>query len=166
MSEITLTVTDTHDATRTFQAASRGNLMEALRDAGFDDLLAMCGGACACATCHVYVDDPARLAGLAPMKPDEDGLLEGCDERRPNSRLSCQIRMNETLGRAGGHHRADGVTPAAAGLITTPSPGEEDHPAFMEVMKASDQAAINAKRRVLSVTSSPNRRSIMVSRLK
>lgn len=92
-----ISVTDTAGAARTIEAAPRGSLMEAIRDSGFDDFLAMCGGACACATCHVYVQDPARLANLPPMKPDEDALLDGCDDRRPNSRLSCQIRMNETL---------------------------------------------------------------------
>ena len=92
-----ITVTDTGGATRAIAAPLNRPLMEAIRDAGFDDLLAMCGGACACATCHVYVDDPDRLAALPPMKEDEDALLDGAEERRENSRLSCQIRVTDAL---------------------------------------------------------------------
>jgi 2Fe-2S ferredoxin len=58
---------------------------------------AECGGACSCATCHVYVDE-AWLARLAPPAPDELDMLTGvAAERRPNSRLSCQIPMRPDL---------------------------------------------------------------------
>lgn len=70
------------------------SLMETLRDAGVDDILALCGGCCACATCHVYVDDE-QFALLTPMTEDEDELLESSDHRRANSRLSCQVIMSE-----------------------------------------------------------------------
>lgn len=70
--------------------------MEALRDAGFDDILALCGGNCSCATCHIYVD-PGRLDQLGPMSADEDDLLDSSDHRRPNSRLSCQIPITDAL---------------------------------------------------------------------
>jgi ferredoxin, 2Fe-2S len=72
------------------------SVMENIRDAGFDELLALCGGCCSCATCHVHVDE-AWLAALAPMGPDEDDLLDSSDHRRPNSRLSCQIEYGESL---------------------------------------------------------------------
>ncbi|MGQ0740787.1 MAG: 2Fe-2S iron-sulfur cluster-binding protein [Alphaproteobacteria bacterium] len=64
-------------------------VMEALRDAGLP-ITAECGGACACATCHIYVDE-AWLARLAPRKPEEIDMLDMGVAVKPNSRLSCQI---------------------------------------------------------------------------
>ena len=62
-----------------------------------DGIVAECGGNCICATCHVFVDPP-QLALLAAMSPQEDATLEGTAvERRPNSRLSCQISVEESL---------------------------------------------------------------------
>lgn len=69
--------------------------MEAIREAGFDEMLALCGGACSCATCHVYV--AADAADLPPMSDDEDDLLESSEHRTPLSRLSCQIRITPDL---------------------------------------------------------------------
>ncbi len=57
---------------------------------------AECGGACACATCHVYVD-PAWLPRLAERSPAEEGMLEFASEVEPNSRLSCQIKVTDEL---------------------------------------------------------------------
>ena len=51
------------------------SVMEVIRDGGIDELLALCGGCCSCATCHVHVD-PAFLAKLPPMSEDEDDLLD------------------------------------------------------------------------------------------
>ncbi len=68
-------------------------VMEAIRDAGFDDLLALCGGCCSCATCHVFVDT-AFADRLPPMSDDEDELLDTSDHRNEQSRLSCQIRLS------------------------------------------------------------------------
>jgi len=65
-------------------------VMEAIRDNGFDELLALCGGCCSCATCHVHVD-PAFKDKLPEMSEDEDDLLDSSDHRDENSRLSCQI---------------------------------------------------------------------------
>ena len=70
-------------------------LMEELRtleDAGF----ALCGGACACATCHVYVD-AEWLARLPPPLPHETDMLSELPARRSNSRLSCQIVLLDEL---------------------------------------------------------------------
>ena len=71
-------------------------VMENIRDNGFDELLALCGGCCSCATCHVHVDEQ-WLPALPPMGADEDDLLDTSDHRRPNSRLSCQISYSEAL---------------------------------------------------------------------
>ena len=71
-------------------------VMEAIRDNGFDELLALCGGCCSCATCHVHVD-PAFKDRLAPMSEDEDDLLESSDHRDENSRLGCQVPFTADL---------------------------------------------------------------------
>ena len=78
------------------EAASGGSVMEAIRDSGFDELLALCGGCCSCATCHVYVD-PAFAALVNPLSEDENDLLESTDHRQDNSRLSCQLQMTAAL---------------------------------------------------------------------
>ena len=69
------------------------SLMEALRDAGYDEVLALCGGCCSCATCHVQLDD-ASLAQLEAMSEDENDLLDSSDHRTHRSRLSCQIAVS------------------------------------------------------------------------
>ena len=71
-------------------------VMEAIRDNGFDELLALCGGCCSCATCHVHVD-PAFADKLPAMSEDEDDLLESSDHRNETSRLSCQIEFTADL---------------------------------------------------------------------
>lgn len=87
----------TRDGTETEAAGETGQtLMNVIRDSGFDELEAMCGGCCSCATCHVYVD-PAFAALMPKMGNDEDDLLEGSSHRRPESRLSCQIPFNDIL---------------------------------------------------------------------
>lgn len=72
------------------------SLMEIVRDAGVDELLALCGGCCSCATCHVYVDE-AYGDAVRFISPDEDDLLDSSDHRRPNSRLACQIMFTRQL---------------------------------------------------------------------
>jgi 2Fe-2S ferredoxin len=71
--------------------------MENIRNAGFDELMAMCGGCLSCATCHVYVENIPADASLPAMSVDEDDLLGGLDHRQPNSRLSCQIPFSAEL---------------------------------------------------------------------
>lgn len=72
------------------------SLMEVIRDAGVDELLALCGGCCSCATCHVHVD-AEYFDRLPPMSDDEDDLLDSSDHRGETSRLSCQIPLTEDL---------------------------------------------------------------------
>src|SRR5258708_36484978 len=72
------------------------SLMEVIRDNGFDELLALCGGCCSCATCHVYVD-ASFMDILPPMSDDENDLLDCSSHRQENSRLSCQLRCTSDL---------------------------------------------------------------------
>jgi 2Fe-2S ferredoxin len=72
------------------------SLMEALRDNGLDEVLALCGGCCSCATCHVYVEGD-RAAELSPVSEDENDLLDSSDNRNSQSRLSCQIPLTAEL---------------------------------------------------------------------
>jgi 2Fe-2S ferredoxin len=78
-------------------------IMEMLRDAGLP-ITAECGGACACATCHVYVDEQwTEKTGKASAM--EEDMLDFAFEVQPNSRLCCQIKVTDEL---------DGLT------VTTP----------------------------------------------
>ena len=72
------------------------SVMEVIRDGGIDEILALCGGCCSCATCHVHVD-PAFVDLLKPMSPDEDDLLDSTSDRDATSRLSCQIDLTDAL---------------------------------------------------------------------
>ncbi|CAA9287237.1 MAG: Ferredoxin, 2Fe-2S [uncultured Craurococcus sp.] len=83
------------DGTATPVEAVEGeSLMQAAINACIDGIVAECGGNCMCATCHVYVD----AAGLPAMAEGEDALLDGAAaERRPNSRLACQIPVTPAL---------------------------------------------------------------------
>ena len=91
-----LIVTTRSGETRDVEAAAGLTVMEAIRDNGFDELLALCGGCCSCATCHVHVD-PAFADLLPSLTADEDDLLDSSDDRDATSRLSCQIPFTDTL---------------------------------------------------------------------
>ena len=91
-----ITITGRSGDERSISAADGLSLMENIRDAGFDELLALCGGCLSCATCHVHVDEEF-LAGLPAMSRDEDDLLDSSSFRQPNSRLSCQITVSPAL---------------------------------------------------------------------
>ena len=81
---------------RTIEASAGRSLMENLREGGIDEILALCGGNCSCATCHVHVS-AEWIGKLPPMGSDEDDLLDSSDDRRPDSRLSCQIPVTDEL---------------------------------------------------------------------
>jgi 2Fe-2S ferredoxin len=72
------------------------SVMEAIRDSGIDELLALCGGCCSCATCHVYTEIPDGSL-LPPLAADENDLLDGSSHRKANSRLSCQIPVSSSI---------------------------------------------------------------------
>ena len=81
---------------RAVEGQSGLSVMEVIRDHGIDELLALCGGCCSCATCHIHVDEE-WVGALPQMKPDEDDLLDSSDHRSANSRLSCQIPFGAEL---------------------------------------------------------------------
>ena len=72
------------------------SVMEVIRDAGIDEILALCGGCASCATCHVHVD-PEFAAKLPALTEDENDLLDSSSDRRENSRLSCQVEFTDAL---------------------------------------------------------------------
>lgn len=80
----------------TIDVAEGLTVMEAIRDNGFDELLALCGGCCSCATCHIHVD-AAFTDKLPAMSDDENDLLDSSDHRDATSRLSCQIAFTSDL---------------------------------------------------------------------
>lgn len=71
-------------------------VMEGAIDNNVPGIVAECGGACACATCHSYIDDK-WLEKLPPMEDMEDAMLESALDRRENSRLTCQIEVTNEL---------------------------------------------------------------------
>lgn len=91
-----ITVVNQEGEESTVDAAEGRTLMEVIRDNGFDELLALCGGCCSCATCHVHFD-PAYMDKVPPMSEDENDLLDSSEHRDENSRLSCQIPVTADL---------------------------------------------------------------------
>lgn len=91
-----LIVTTREGETRTLEAPAGLSVMEVIRDGGVDELLALCGGVCSCATCHVHID-PEFAGAVSPITEDESDLLDSSSHRNATSRLSCQIRMNDAL---------------------------------------------------------------------
>jgi 2Fe-2S ferredoxin len=81
---------------REVQAPAGISLMEAARQNQVHGIVALCGGACACATCHVYIA-PQWCGKIACCEEMEAGMLETAWQRRDNSRLSCQIPLAAAL---------------------------------------------------------------------
>jgi 2Fe-2S ferredoxin len=87
-----------HDGSQSIVDIKPGeSVMFGATQGGITGIVGECGGFCSCATCHIYVDD-AWLAKLPPMTEHEDEMLEGTvSERKPGSRLSCQISVTDEL---------------------------------------------------------------------
>ncbi len=99
-----ITFTDSKGTARTVEAEVGSTVMETAIRHKIPEIVAECGGACACATCHVYVDD-AFMAVVGKPQAMEEDMLDFAYDVKANSRLSCQIK----------------VTPALDGLkVTTP----------------------------------------------
>jgi ferredoxin, 2Fe-2S len=79
----------------TLEGREGWSVMEILRDGGLD-IAAECGGACACATCHVYVQGD-WLDKTGDKSAMEDSMLDFAESVEPNSRLSCQIKVSDAL---------------------------------------------------------------------
>ncbi len=79
------------------EAEVGGSVMQAAKGAMVPGIEAVCGGNCLCGTCHCYVEDAARLSALPAPDALEASMLEATPEPRPNSRLTCQILVTESL---------------------------------------------------------------------
>lgn len=94
MAKLTVVIRDGSE--REIEGTPGLSVMEIIRDNGFDELLALCGGCCSCATCHVFVD-PTYFNRLPAMSDDENDLLDSSSYRGATSRLSCQIPFGDEL---------------------------------------------------------------------
>lgn len=72
------------------------SVMEGAINNNIEGIVAECGGACACATCHGYIDE-AWVEKLTAMDDMEDSMLDAAFERKANSRLTCQIEVSDEL---------------------------------------------------------------------
>jgi 2Fe-2S ferredoxin len=88
-------VTDQNGAEHELEGLDGWRVMEVIRDWGLN-IKAECGGSCSCATCHVWVDEPWFEKLTAPTDDEEDLLFSTLD-KKPTSRLSCQILLSDDL---------------------------------------------------------------------
>jgi len=101
---VQITFIDTAGTARTVEGEVGATVMETAIKNGVPGIEAECGGACACSTCHVYIEEAWR-AKVGEPSPMETDMLDFAYDVRPSSRLSCQIKVREDL---------DGLT------VTTP----------------------------------------------
>jgi 2Fe-2S ferredoxin len=87
---------DSEGARREIDVEAGNTIMEAAIDNDVPGIVAECGGACACATCHAYIDED-WVARLPEMDDMEDAMLDSALDRKANSRLTCQISMTDKL---------------------------------------------------------------------
>jgi ferredoxin, 2Fe-2S len=93
---VKITFIDTAGTARTVEGEVGSTVMETAIKNGVPGIEAECGGACACSTCHVYIDDAWREKVGEPSPMEED-MLDFAYEVKPSSRLSCQIKVSEDL---------------------------------------------------------------------
>lgn len=89
-------VTDLAGNVSILKAKSGETLMEALRDNGYSDIEAVCGGVCSCSTCHVYIEGD-WFAKVGSRNEDEHQLVTSTDVFKENSRLSCQVTVTDEM---------------------------------------------------------------------
>lgn len=92
-----ITVFDANGSEHDLDAPSGVSLMQATTSAGIDGIVAECGGSAMCATCHVYIDSEWVSKLEEPLGNELDMLEHTAAERRPESRLSCQIILNDEM---------------------------------------------------------------------
>lgn len=92
----TIHVTRRDGGEQRIEAATGQSLKDALKAAGIDEILGLCGGFASCGTCHVHVAED-WLDRIPAMRSDEDEMLGYSDWRQANSRLSCQIALTPSL---------------------------------------------------------------------
>jgi 2Fe-2S ferredoxin len=100
-----ITFIDSAGTVRAVDGETGSTVMETAIKNGVPEIEAECGGACACSTCHLYIDEAWREKVGEPS-PMETDMLDFAFEVKPNSRLSCQIKVTDEL---------DGL------VVTTPS---------------------------------------------
>jgi len=93
---VKVTYKDANGGTKTVEAQVGATVMETAIKNGVPGIEAECGGACACATCHVYVDEAWRGKTGTPSAMEES-MLDFAENVEPNSRLSCQIKVSDDL---------------------------------------------------------------------
>jgi ferredoxin, 2Fe-2S len=93
---VKITYIDAGGVARTVDGEIGSTVMETAIKNGVPGIEAECGGACACSTCHVYVDEAWREKTGEPSPMEED-MLDFAFDVKPNSRLSCQIKVSEAL---------------------------------------------------------------------
>jgi 2Fe-2S ferredoxin len=91
-----ITYVDTEGTARTVEAEVGATVMESAIRNDVPGILASCGGACACATCHVYIDED-WWEKLSQRTPEEEDMLDTAHDVRETSRLSCQITVTNDL---------------------------------------------------------------------
>ena len=93
---VQITFVDSTGQSRTVEADEGATVMETALKNNVPGIEAECGGACACATCHVYVEDDWR-ARVGEPSPMEEDMLDFAYDVKPTSRLSCQLRIAEDM---------------------------------------------------------------------
>jgi 2Fe-2S ferredoxin len=94
--KVNITFIDSHGQSRVVEGEVGSTVMETARRNDIPEIAAECGGACACATCHVYVED-AWGAAVGKAAPMEEDMLDFAFDVRPTSRLSCQIKVSAAV---------------------------------------------------------------------
>lgn len=97
MSEVTIFVVDTTGAEHELRGAPGQTVMELAVASGIEGIEAECGGACSCATCHVYIESAQMSAVGDPPALEAEMLDYATAERRDTSRLCCQIKLRPEL---------------------------------------------------------------------
>ena len=95
MAKIFVTSREGDERTVELNVDANPTLMEAIRNEGSFDLVAMCGGMLSCSTCHVYVA-PEWAQKIEEITDDERMLISDSPQYRPTSRLSCQVRLDSS----------------------------------------------------------------------